>query len=48
MEVFFLALGMIDFLAGSVLFLDQSLIARALAIVLLTKGVVTIFNSIQH
>jgi energy-converting hydrogenase Eha subunit C len=48
MEMMFMALGLIDFVAGGILFLDISPLTKLIAIALLTKGFVTVFKSIQH
>ena len=48
MDFVFLALGLIDLIAGCMLFFEASLLVKIIAVFLLTKGIVTIFKSIEH
>jgi len=48
MELLFLALGLVDFIAGVILFFEPSALTKLIAVILLTKGTLTIFKSIQH
>ena len=48
MDILFLVLGIIDLIAGGILFFELSLLVKIIAVLLITKGVVTIFKSIQH
>jgi hypothetical protein len=48
MDLLFIALGAIDVIAGAILFFDVSAIAKIIAVLLITKGVLTLFKSILH
>lgn len=48
MDVLFLALGILDLIAGSILFLEVSDLIKLVGILLLTKGFITIFKSVWH
>lgn len=48
MDLVFLTLGAIDLIAGGILFFDASLLAKIIAVLLITKGAITIFKSVQH
>jgi len=44
----FLALGLIDLVAGGILFFNEPIHIKIIAIALLTKGAITAIKSIQH
>ncbi len=44
----FVALGIVDLIAGGILFFEASVIVKIIAVVLLTKGIITVLKSIQH
>ena len=48
MYITFLILGLIDLIAGGILFFNVSLIVKIIAIALLTKGIVSVVKAIQH
>ncbi len=48
MDVLFLFLGLIDLIAGGILFFEPALPVKVIAVILLTKGFVTVFKSIEH
>jgi|GEM_PF-2358738 len=48
MYITFLILGLIDLVAGGILFFNASLIVKIIAIALLTKGIVSVVKAIQH
>ena len=48
MDVLFLALGILDLIAGSILFLEVSDLIKLVGILLLTKGFITVFKSVWH
>lgn len=47
MDLLFFILGLIDLIAGGILFTNQSLIVTLIGIVLLGKGILTIFKSLK-
>jgi len=48
MDFLFFALGIIDLIAGGILFFEASLLVKIIAVILLTKGIITVFKSIVH
>ena len=48
MDMMFLALGIIDLIAGGILWFEASLLVKTISALIITKGVVTIFRSIKH
>jgi hypothetical protein len=48
MEVRIFTLGIVDLIAGGVLFFEQSMLVKVLAIAMLLKGAYTVLNAIQH
>lgn len=47
MDVLFFVLGVIDLIAGGILFTNQSLIVTLIGVLLLGKGIITIFKSLK-
>lgn len=47
MDVLFFTLGAIDLIAGGILFTNQSLVVTLIGIILLGKGILTIFKSLK-
>lgn len=48
MYITFMILGLIDLIAGAVLFFDSSLLVKIIAIALITKGIVSVVKAVQH
>lgn len=48
MYITFLILGLIDLIAGGILFFNASLIVKIIAIALLTKGIISVVKAVQH
>lgn len=48
MDMLFLALGAIDLIAGGILFFETSVLVKLIAVLLLTKGIITVLKSVQH
>lgn len=48
MEVRFFTLGVIDLIAGIILFFDISMIVKIISIVLIAKGLITVVKAWQH
>ncbi len=48
MDMLFVALGIVDLIAGGILFFEASVLVKIISVVLLTKGIITILKSIQH
>ncbi len=48
MYITFMVLGLIDLIAGSILFFDKSMVVKIIAIALITKGVISVVKAIQH
>jgi hypothetical protein len=48
MDMLFVALGIVDLIAGGILFFEASVIVKIIAVALLTKGIITVLKSIQH
>ena len=48
MQITFLILGLIDLIAGTILFFDASLLVKIISIALLTKGIVSVVKAVQH
>ena len=48
MYITFMILGLIDLIAGAILFFNASLLVKIIAIALLTKGIVSVVKALQH
>jgi len=48
MDVLFFALGVIDLVAGGILFMDPSMVVKIIGAILLGKGIITIFKCLNR
>ena len=46
MNAMFAALGVIDIIAGAILFIEQPIIVRVISVILLTKGIITFIKAV--
>ena len=47
MDVLFCVLGAVDLIAGSILFMDPSMVVKIIGVILLGKGIITIIKSLK-
>ena len=48
MNALFMTLGLVDLLAGCILFAEPAGIVKVVAAVMLTKGAVTVIKALEH
>jgi uncharacterized membrane protein HdeD (DUF308 family) len=48
MYLTFMLLGVVDLIAGLILFFNESMIVKLVAISLLTKGIISVIKAVQH
>jgi uncharacterized membrane protein HdeD (DUF308 family) len=48
MDLLFFALGVIDIVAGGILFVDPSAVVKVVGVVMLGKGILTIFKCLSR
>jgi uncharacterized membrane protein HdeD (DUF308 family) len=48
MYITFMLLGIVDLIAGLILFFNQSMVVKLISIALLTKGIISVIKAVQH
>jgi len=48
MNALFVALGVVDIIAGGILFAEPLAIVKIVAAVMLTKGAITVIRALEH
>lgn len=48
MYLTFMLLGIVDLIAGLILFFNDSMVVKLVAVALLTKGIISVIKAVQH
>lgn len=48
MYITFMLLGIVDLIAGLILFFNSSMVVKLISIALLTKGIISVIRALQH